>query len=103
MLTSDLAKEALNTFGDDIPGFGNLIAPIKAILIAVIDDIISKLDNFVDDLRLGAGAAFLLIRTNLDDLLDELEESIFSTLINILEDLASEIVKLSGKVLSSDL
>lgn len=44
----------------------------------------SKFETLFGDLRLGVGAAFLLIRTNLDDKLDDLEEKLFNNLIDTL-------------------
>ena len=77
----------------------NLTAPIKTFLVAVIDDIVFKLETtFTGDLQLGAQAFIFFIRTNLDDMLDRMEENIIAVLIDNLESVSLAVSNLIGMI-----
>lgn len=55
---------------------------------SLITELKPKFEALTNDLRLGFSAAFLVIRTNIDDMFDEFEEEHINDLMNSLETLA---------------
>lgn len=71
-----------------------------------VSEVLSKLKNdfplkagaFIDDLRLGAGAGLLCIRTSLDNVFDHLEENVIPKFMDKLENFISSILDLLDKM-----
>lgn len=78
-----------------------LLAPIVKELSeageSFINDMISKLEESADNMRLGVAAGFVLIRTQLDDVFDDLEEKHVPSLMDSFDNLVPVVTSFLSK------
>lgn len=79
---------------------GVLSDPARNLIISSLNVAISILDSSIDDLELGIQAVLVFVRTNLDDLLDEVQVNVVDVLMDNMESLLPGVSQLIGKVCS---
>lgn len=76
----------------------NVTEIVNPLVQSLPNGITTKLSVAVDDLRLGSAAASLLIRTNVDDMFDDLKEKYINGFMDQLETLIPFVTKIFGKL-----